>query len=248
MTILENASHARDAIKISIVPFDTQVNVGTDFRNADWLTFDAAVSRGLRVARSDWRGCVADRDMPYDTNDTAPTSESTRFPGVACSESSLAAVRPLTSNFRDLRTTVDAMTPTGNTNITVGVAWGLASLSSGMPLDQAAPFGTPRVDKIMVVLTDGDNTQNRFTSNPGDIDARTRKVCGEVKTAGITVHTIRVIEGNASLLRDCASTPDNYHEVRSASELGPVFSPPRQRNLGDPPHALRRGCRFLDQL
>ena len=76
----------------------------------------------------------------------------------------------------------------------------------------------------MVVLTDGDNTQNRFTSDSDAIDARARKACDQVKRAGVKVHTVRVIEGNAKLLRDCATNPsETYHEVRNASELGPVF-------------------------
>jgi Flp pilus assembly protein TadG len=223
LTILQKASPEPDAIKIAIVPFDTQVNIGTDFRNADWLDFNANVPRSHRTPRANWTGCVADRDMPYDTDDTAPTTAALRYPAVACAESSLAQVRPLTGNFRDLRSTVSDMTPTGNTNITVGIAWGLASLSPAVPFDQAVPFGTKGVQKFMIVLTDGDNTENRFTSNGSDIDARTRLVCGNVRKAGVTVHTIRVIEGNAKLLRDCASTVDDYHEVRNASELGPVF-------------------------
>jgi Flp pilus assembly protein TadG len=222
LTTLEKASPSRDAIRISIVPFDTQVNIGDDNRSAAWLDFDADVARGLRISRQDWRGCVADRDMPYDTNDTSPVTSGTRYPGIACGTGSLAQLRPLNGNFSDLRKTVGEMQPSGSTNITIGLAWGLASLSPGAPLDQAVPFGTKRVEKIMVVLTDGDNTRNRFTTDSDAIDARTRKACGEVKNAGIKVHTVRVIEGNAKLLRDCAtSATDTYHEVRNAAELGP---------------------------
>jgi Flp pilus assembly protein TadG len=224
LDVLERASPERDAIRISIVPFDTQVNIGTDFRNANWLDFDAGLDRNLRTSRSNWRGCVVDRDMPYDTSDASPTLAGSRYPAAACTTGSLAQLQPLTSNFRDLRATVGSMQPSGNTNITIGVAWGLASLSASAPLDQAAPSGAGRVSKIMIVLTDGDNTRNRFTSDARDIDARTRKACGEVKSAGIRVHTIRVIEGNARLLRDCAtSATETYHEVRNASELGPLF-------------------------
>jgi Flp pilus assembly protein TadG len=223
LATLETASPDRNAIKVSIVPFDTQVNIGDENRNANWLTFNANVRRSLRTTQTNWRGCVADRDMPYDTNDTSPTASATLYPAVTCGTGSLAQLRSLTGNFSDLRASVSAMQPSGNTNITIGIAWGLASLSPSTPLDQAVPFGTPRVKKIMIVLTDGDNTENRFTSDPSAIDARTRQVCDTVKNAGVKVHTIRVIEGNAKLLRDCASAADTYHEVRNASELGPVF-------------------------
>ena len=223
LSILEKASPDRDAIRISIVPFDTQVNVGDAHRHANWLTFDADVPRDLRIERRNWRGCIADRDMPYDTNDTSPTNPGARYPAVGCSTGSLAQIRSLTSNFRDLRSTVEDMQPSGYTNITIGVAWGLASLSPSVPLDQAVAFGTKRVEKILVVLTDGDNTRNRFTSDPNEIDGRTRRACDQAKSAGVTIHTVRVIEGNARLLRNCASAADTYHEVRNAGELGPVF-------------------------
>jgi hypothetical protein len=65
---------------------------------------------------------------------------------------------------------------------------------------------------------------NKMTELKKAINARTRKACGEVRNAGIKVHTVRVIEGNAKLLRDCAtSATDTHHEVRNAAELGPVF-------------------------
>ena len=40
-------------IRISIVPFDTQVNVGTGFRNESWLTYNANLPADLRVDRAD---------------------------------------------------------------------------------------------------------------------------------------------------------------------------------------------------
>jgi Flp pilus assembly protein TadG len=221
LTDLESSAE-RDAIKISIVPFDTQVNIGTRFRNADWLDFDAGLGRSLRVERRDWEGCVVDREQPDDTKDYAMASRSD-YPGARCETGTLAQVQPLTNDFSALRRTVDAMRPSGYTNITIGVAWGFAALSQGEPFTQAEPFGTHNLTKYMVVLTDGDNTRNRFTSEPREIDARTRQACRAVKREGVTVFTIRVVEGNRSLLRECASTPDRYHEVSTASEIQPVF-------------------------
>src|SRR5690606_14683884 len=117
----------------------------------------------------------------------------------------------------------DSMTPSGNTNITIGMAWGLAALASQEPLPGAKPYDTPALDKVMVVLTDGDNTENRWTHVSSQIDARTRLACDAVKDRKIKLYTIRVIAGNAELLRECASAPDMYYEVRNAGELGPVF-------------------------
>ena len=38
------------------------------------------------------------------------------------------------------------------------------------------------------------------------------------------VHTVRVIDGNASLLQGCATNPTMYFDVQNASQLNSVFS------------------------
>src|SRR5262245_23492788 len=148
----------RNAVRVSIVPFDTQVNIGTRFRDAGWLTFDADLDRSQRVDRRHWEGCVIDRDQPDDTKDYGPSSRSAH-PAARCETGTLEQVQPLTNDFSALRRTVDAMRPSGYTNITLGIAWGLASLSHGEPFAEAEPLGTFGVTKYMVVLTDGDNTR-----------------------------------------------------------------------------------------
>jgi Flp pilus assembly protein TadG len=222
LTTLQNAAYDRDAVKISIVPFDTQVNIGTGFATADWLTFNANLGK-LATDSKHWQGCVSDRDAPFDTQDGGQSGPAALYPAADCADASLATLQPLTNDFDALRRSVDSMQPSGNTNITIGVAWGLASLSPAAPLDGGVTFGTPGVDKIMIVLTDGDNTQNRTTSKASEIDTRTRMACKTAKDAGIGVYTIRVIEGNVDLLRGCASDPGNYHEVANANELEGVF-------------------------
>ena len=80
------------------------------------------------------------------------------------------------------------------------------------------------VEKVLILLTDGLNTQNRFTTNPSDIDKRTAAVCDNVKATKIRVFTVRVIEGNVDLLRNCASATNMFYDVQLASELKDVFT------------------------
>jgi Mg-chelatase subunit ChlD len=223
LTSLEGYAYERGAVKVSIVPFDTQVNVGTAYVDANWLTFDADLPRDQRTDERDWRGCISDRDMPYDTRDDSPSSRDTLYPAAKCSDGALVRLRPLTSDFAALRRTIEGMQPSGFTNITIGTVWGLNSLNAGGPIGRGVVRGTPSVEKIMVVLTDGDNTRNRFSRRARDIDDRTRLACKHAKDAGVRVHTVRVIEGNDQLLRECASESSNYHEVDRASELPGVF-------------------------
>jgi hypothetical protein len=73
-------------------------------------------------------------------------------------------------------------------------------------------------------LTDGVNTQNRWTSSTTSIDARTQKVCDNAKAANIKVYTVRVIDGNATLLKACATKLEMYYEVQEATQLNSVFA------------------------
>ena len=86
-----------------------------------------------------------------------------------------------------------------------------------------APAPAPDLDKVIVILTDGDNTQNRWSSTQSVIDARTEKVCANAKAANVKIYTIRVIDGNQTLLKNCATKPDMYFEVTQASQLNGVF-------------------------
>lgn len=255
LTILEKTVTENGAIKVSIVPFNTKVNVGKSQAGASWLAFNASSpDPALRMTSKDWTGCVTDRveTQNLDVRDDGrvegdPTtlhlaSVCGEYFGTSLQTQELAEIRPLTSNFADLRKTVDSMKADGCTNITIGAAWGLDSLSKDGPLGGGAAYGTPDVEKIMILLTDGNNTRSRAYKNPthcnegtfvGDqIDQRTRKVCDTIKSENapghrIRLYTIRVIEGNAGLLRDCASRGDDggplYFDDRAASQLQDVF-------------------------
>lgn len=213
-------------VKVAIVPFDTQVNVGVGYRNANWIRFDDAGLRpGEGTTQAAWAGCLTDRDQPHDVTDAAPVSEATRYRAARCGTGSLAAMRPLTDDFAALRTTIASMQPSGYTNITMGLQMGLAVATPAAPF-QDAYTGPDEVLRYMVLLTDGDNTMSRYVAPNGNsaaIDARTRLACQSVKDAGVTLFTVRVIAGNANLLRDCASNPGMYYGVDDAAGISAAF-------------------------
>jgi Flp pilus assembly protein TadG len=212
---LKKNSKAPGDTKIAIIPFSTVVNVGTEHAGAGWLSFDGTITK------AGWQGCVADRDKPNDVKDTAPGAASTNFPAADCG--SLAKTLPLTSDWTALESKVDSMTPSGMTNVTIGMAWGWHALTTGEPFTQAGAV-RPDVDKVMILLTDGLNTANRFTNNPAQIDARTAAVCDNIKKAKVKLYTVRVIEGNLDLLQGCASASSMFYDVQVASQLKDVFA------------------------
>ncbi|MGE0844919.1 MAG: pilus assembly protein TadG-related protein [Flavobacteriaceae bacterium] len=211
-------------IKLGLVPFTTMVRVNpSTYRYASWIDMPNGYA-------SYWRGCFYDRAMPYDTDDTTPTAgnQSTLFDpdpdnGFSSSRCSMARVHPLTQNFSSLRSAVDDMTASGNTNVTLGVVWGLHLLSASTPFTEAVPWSDAETTKIMIVLTDGDNTESRFSTRQSTIDSRTREACNEVKSHDILVYTVRVVDGNASLLRNCATDTWMYTDIQRASDLDALF-------------------------
>ena len=230
LTTLQNAAKTPGDVKVAIVPFATDVNAGTGNVNAtwiDWTDWDAAngtCSNNNYSTKSTccqshskiwtpdphstWNGCVYDRDQNNDVTNT-PTvagSPATLFRAHQASGCPVAMM-PLGYDWTALNAKIDAMTPTGNTNVTIGLAWGFQLISPVEPFNAPAP--APDLDKVIVILTDGTNTQNRWSSTESVIDARTQKVCDNIKAANIKLYTVRVIDGNASLLQGCASKPDD---------------------------------------
>jgi Flp pilus assembly protein TadG len=244
LTTLKGAEKVPGDIKVSIVPFAVDVNVGTANVNADWIDWTDWEANNGTCSKSSysssqsnctshsgvwtpknhnqWNGCVMDRDQNNDVLNTATTSGSpaTKYranQATACP----ASMMTLSYDWTALNSKIDAMTPTGNTNVTIGLQMAWQTLSPVAPFSAPAP--APDLDKVLIVLTDGTNTQNRWTSSSTAIDARTQKACDNAKADNIRIYTIRVIDGNATLLKGCASKPDMYYEVQQAAQLNSVF-------------------------
>ncbi len=222
LTTLKNAAKQPGDVKVAIVPFDKIVNIGTGYAGQSWVDYTLN-----DIDPPKWQGCVQDRDQPYDTQDTAPSADiKTKYPAVKCS--ALTTIMPLTdildtTGFTNLNSKIDAMTAAGNTNVTIGLVWGWHVLTKSEPItDGSDP--APDKDKVIVLLTDGDNTQNRWTTNGSSIDQRTALACVNAKAANIKIYTVRVIDGDATLLKGCATKPNMYYNVQQASDLNSVFS------------------------
>ena len=210
-----------ESMKIALVPFDTDVNLGS-LKSAPWVDPSAAA---VWAARPSTAGCVWDRDQPYDVSDTPPDGAGTAFTAdsTRTSPCSLAPIVPLTNDYPTLYNAIDAMTPSGNTNTTIGLAWGFHVLTRSEPVTGAAAAGTKNLTKYIIFMTDGENTQNRWTHNANQIDSRMRQVCANIKQASIQIFTVRIIEGNASVLQECATSSDMYYDIQTVAQFDPVF-------------------------
>ena len=244
LTTLKNAAKTDGDVKVAIVPFATDVNAGTGNVNAtwiDWTDWDAANGKCSSTSyttkstcqshskiwtpdpHSTWNGCVNDRDQNNDVSNTAtvPGSPATLYRAHQAANCPTAAM-PLSYDWTALNSKIDQMTPTGNTNVTIGLAWGFQMISPVAPF--SAPPPAADLDKVIIILTDGQNTQNRWSSTESVIDARTSKACDNIKAANIKLYTVRVIDGDVTLLKGCATKPEMYYDVQQAVQLNSVFS------------------------
>lgn len=235
ISTLKTAAKKPGDVKIAIIPFDTTVNLGTSYKDNDWFDIDSLDCNGWSSGsgcnssnwKNYWEGCVRDRAYPYDVQDDAPTTSNAKFPVHDCG--SLAKLLPLTNDWTALNSKIDEMQPNGMTNVTIGLVWAWHALTGGIPLSEAS---APKedLDKVIILLTDGDNTKswknqnNTKVTNSNSIDARTKLACKNIKAANIKLYTIRVIDGNATLLKECATNPSMYFDVKNSSQLSGVFS------------------------
>jgi len=245
-TVSASALNVGD-VKVAIVPFTTDVNVGTVNSAASWIKWSYSDNvttcswyygcttsvKTTSVSPSSWGGCITDRDQNYDETASAPYGgdTATLYPADTnnsynnyCSLQSIAA---LSTDWNALDTKIDNMTAGGYTNTTIGMVWGANVLTQGNPLSNAAAADPKKLDKVIVYLTDGQNTKDRWYSCGGSsctsIDNRMDAACTYVKSQGILVYTIRVVDGNEALLKSCATSPDMYYSVTDASQLTTVF-------------------------
>lgn len=80
---------------------------------------------------------------------------SSRGPNNGCD---MQALQRLTTNWTALKSAISSMKATGQTNIPLGMAWGWHTLSPNTPFADGVAYGTPKHKKIVILMTDGENT------------------------------------------------------------------------------------------
>ena len=246
LTQLKDAAVNPDDVYVSIVPFNKDVNIGSANYDQGWLRWDLWEAENGTCSNTwyhsqssceshyktwtpanhnTWNGCLTDRDQNFDTTNDSPIAGATLYPAEQYG-SCPAAVMGLSNDWTALSSEIDAMQPTGNTNQAIGLQMGWQSLT-------ASPFTIPAKDpnyeysQVIILLTDGLNTQDRWYSNQSAIDAREQKTCDNIKAAGITLYTVQVNTGNdptSSLLQSCASNSSKFFLLTSATEIVTTFN------------------------
>ena len=182
-----------------------------------------------------WNGCVVDRGNPgapstsnYDTNVVAPTTSDTGSLYAAEQYSSCPqAVMGLNYDWTSMKSLVTNMSPAGNTNQAIGLQLGWMSLTGGGPFTMPAEDPNYTYQHVIILLTDGLNTQDRWYTSQGSIDAREALTCTNAKAASVTLYTIQVNtdgEATSTLLQNCASDSSKFFLLTSASQIVTTFA------------------------
>lgn len=200
-----------------------------------------------------WNGCITDRDQNYDQLVTAPNpadkslpdaSASTLFPAEQSDYCPLQMMG-LNYNWTAMNSLVDQMQPSGNTNQPIGLVWAWQSLVGGGPLTAPAKDSNYTYNDVIILMSDGLNTDNRWTDGSDTATNKQKKIddrmyksngtgtCTNIKNAGVTIYTVQVNTGGdptSAIMQNCAGTKDKmvdvskFYMVTTSSGLGTVFN------------------------
>jgi Flp pilus assembly protein TadG len=127
-----------------------------------------------------------------------------------------APLLPLSTNKTTIKNAISAMAAQGATGVGEGAAWGWRALSPGEPLSEGRAYNTKNNTKVLVLMTDGQNTyypNSKFLKSWYDIygyvdrnhlgttstssstltqvmDQRTLQTCNNIKAAGVIIYTV----------------------------------------------------------
>ncbi len=207
-------------VRISVVPFAQYVNVGTANLDANWLDDSDA--------GDDWSGCVGSRSG---NGDETPDYNGRDFPAISgdlCNN----PITPLTADLDVPKAAMGDLVARGWTYMPAGLVWGWRTLQGGLPFEEASDNGGLERDRIVIMMTDGDNTR-AASGTTHDSRSRTRAdratetLCSAIKGDNIQLYTIAYEISSSRtrrLLEGCASGSEQYFDAQNASDLNAAFA------------------------
>lgn len=187
--IFENSDE--DLISVSVIPYSTQVNVGptildaldvdrvhsySNCLNFDSADFDDAALAFPSVSQSN---ASFDQTMHFDPRYNPGANNGLYW--TVCDPDSNTTVLPFSNSLTEIKNKIDGLVAGGNTSIDIGVKWGAAFLSEDNTKLTEALNAAGEIDstmlvypqeetstalKVMVVMTDGQNTGQYYMVDP----------------------------------------------------------------------------------
>lgn len=232
--ILTDNGNKTDTIKFGLVPFSHHVCLSLP---GEYVVDEAAGTT--------WTNCTQDRKYPHNVEDKVPDANNvdtlwgmskTNGYGVGaysvCNQypKNNLVVMPLTDDAEAVKTQLASMVPHNLTHIALGTEIGWAVLSPGAPFTEGVAYDDEDTKKYMVILTDGVQTEKAWGTNKSHSvvngEENLEELCSNIKTTGIHVITIAFDlndKWTEDRLKDCATSPDDFHNADNNAELANVF-------------------------
>ncbi len=132
----------------------------------------------------------------------------------------------------------DDMEPHGNTLGNIGMVWGSRLISPEPPFTEGHDWDNIYWRKAVVMMTDGDNTENAtyssfwFTSKNNmtvtKFNQRFEETCEELKEKGVVIYTVtftsEINDDTKGYYRRCASSDRHYYDAPDQAELLSAFN------------------------
>ncbi len=223
---------AADRVKFGLVPFSHHVQV----------TLPGKYVVGQDPA-SDWTGCTQDRMYPHNTtaatpdvdDDTTkwgqPHSDRPNAQGCGAYVPNSLVVRPISDDHGQVVEQLNEMFPYSYTHISLAFEFAWHLLTPNAPFTDVAPMSDDETMKVIVLLTDGRQTEYAFgpggSRNPAKGEENLEALCENAKSGGIRVITVAFdLQHSATedRLRNCATDPDkDFFIADDGAELSNTF-------------------------
>jgi hypothetical protein len=245
--------------KVALIPFSEDIRLPTTTALNQARGTSLPTSKKVSTTTYYLSDCVVERTGNQKYTDATPgtgqyvmghytttsTGSGSSKKGV-CTIPAGAEVMPLTSDKTALLSKVAGLTAAGGTAGHLGTAWAWYTLSpnwsSLWPASTPAAYGTPKLQKIAVLMTDGEyNTQydsngvsvnqNNYPSCSaaanGCSTTQARALCTAMKAKGITVYTVGFQVGSnqtaVDTLTQCATDPSMFYNAADGTQLRQAF-------------------------
>lgn len=245
--------------KISLAPFSADVRLPSSWN-------DAARGTGLPATLSlpyackvkgNWTTCnqtynktpcVVERKGINKYTDVAPGLGNfvmTEYRTVSsCSQPAADEVQPLSNNKTTIKNKIEGLQIGGGTSGHLGTAWAWYTLSPNWnsvfpPAGQAAAYGGMHLQKIAILMTDGEYNEEFDTNGVatgsngagsavnGSSVVQAKALCDGMKAKGITVYTVGFdLGGNQTAINTltyCATDPGKFYNASSGDQLKQSF-------------------------
>lgn len=104
----------------------------------------------------------------YEVRPYGATSSQGTGPNYGCTTSPITPLTDVSTEdgLTKIEAAIDKMSPNGYTDVPEGLAWGWRTVSSGAPFTEGRPNDEKGNDKVVIVLTDGENTYSVPSADP----------------------------------------------------------------------------------